>query len=87
MIFQIINCADTSCKDVVCYLKYLDHYMEKHGNLENLGDGKIFKTPIDLDKVVKVKSVLVCSNRECGKANPMNRLFKKCADCNQMFWT
>ena len=79
MILQAIKCTEIDCKEAVCYLNYLDHFEENHGNCENLGDGKVFKSPIDFDKIQ-----LICSNVNC-KVVPNFETFKKCVYCLKVF--
>ena len=70
--FQIIHCADISCQTEVCYLNYLDHFKEKHSSCKNLGDGKVFQSPIDFIKT-QIPSV--------GSDN-----MKKCIVCLKLFY-
>jgi hypothetical protein len=78
-ILQAIKCTEIDCKTEVCYLNYLDHCEENHGTYEDLGDGKVFKSPIDFDKIQ-----LICSNVNC-KVVPNFETFKKCVYCLKVF--
>ena len=84
--FQIIHCAEVDCKTEVCYLKYLDHFKEKHGKCEDLGDGKIFKSPISFEKIKSLEGNLICSDEIC-KTKPLSKKanFKKCENCSKVF--
>ena len=84
--FQIIHCAEVDCKTEVCYLKYLDHFKEKHGKCEDLGDGKIFKSPISFEKIKSLEGNLICSDENC-KTKPLTKKanFKKCGNCSKVF--
>ena len=79
LILQAIKCTDFDCKTEVCYLNYLDHFEENHGNYENLGDGKVFKSPIDFDK-----NQIFCSKANC-KVIPNFETFRKCDTCLKVF--
>ena len=84
--FQIIHCAEVDCKTEVCYLKYLDHFKEKHAKCEDLGDGKIFKSPISFEKIKSLDVNLICSDEIC-KTKPLSKKanFKKCENCFEVF--
>jgi hypothetical protein len=79
LILQAIKCTDIDCKTEVCYLNYLDHFEENHGNYENLGDGKVFKSPIDFNKIQQF-----CANTNC-KGLPSFETFRKCFYCLKVF--
>ena len=49
--FQLTYCADNLCKSEVNILNYLDHYKEKHGNYDDMGEGKTFKLPLPMDQI------------------------------------
>ena len=49
--FQIVCCPDFSCKDKVNFLNYVDHFKEKHGDYEDLGEGRTFKLPLPMDQI------------------------------------
>ena len=53
-------------------MNYLDHFKEKHSNCKNLGDGKVFQSPIDFIKN-QIPSV--------GSDN-----MKKCIVCLKLFY-
>ena len=76
---QAIKCTEIDCNTEVCYLNYLDHFEENHGNCENLGDGKVFKSPIDFDKIQHI-----CSNANC-KTNTNFGAVKTCTYCAKVF--
>jgi len=86
--FQAIQCTEINCKTEVCYLKYLDHFEENHGNYENLGDAKVFKSPIGFDKLIQYVPVTyvkpVCSDANC-KGTPNYASFRKCATCLKIY--
>ena len=76
---QAIKCTEIDCNTEVCYLNYLDHFEENHGNCENLGDGKVFKSPIDFDK-----TQLFCSDANCKTITNFGAV-KKCTYCAKVF--
>ena len=49
--FQLTYCADSLCNSEVNVLNYLDHYKEKHGNHDDLGEGKTFEFPLPMDQI------------------------------------
>ena len=49
--FQLTYCADNLCKSEVNILNYLDHYKEKHGSHDDMGEGKTFKLPLPVDEI------------------------------------
>ena len=79
MILQAIKCTQIDCKTEVCYLNYLDHFEEIHGNYANLGDGKVFKSPIDFDMTQQF-----CSNTNCKAISNFETL-RKCTTCLEVF--
>lgn len=83
-IFQVIHCADIDCKLEVGYLDYLDHFKEKHVKCENLGDGKMFKLPIDFNKLQKINT---CSTPNCTGTPVVGQVnnFIRCQYCNKVF--
>ena len=90
--FQAIKCTEIDCKIELCYLNYLDHYENNHGTKgpgrmghslsinENIGDSKVFKSPIDFTKTQRLH---ICANVNC-KPNDVANL-KKCAYCLKVF--
>ena len=46
--FQLAYCADNLCKSEVHILYYLDHCKEKHGNYDDMGEGKTFELPLSM---------------------------------------
>jgi len=79
--FQAIQCTDVDCKTEVCYLNYMDHFEKSHRKYENLGDGKVFKSPIDFTKIKMQPS---CFDANC-KVAPNVANFRKCVNCLKLF--
>ena len=90
--FQTIKCTEIDCKVELCYLSYLDHYENNHGTMgpgrmgdslsiyESIGDGKVFKSPIDF---TKTQRLLICANANCKPKDMANQ--RKCAFCLKVF--